>query len=225
MATSNDLRERRPVPTMRGALARWYTRQRGSAPQLALVRTQAAQLTDGLPAGARVLEVALGPGYLAVELARLGYQVAGLDLSQSFVDIATSHAKAAGVTIDLRQGDAADLPFADATFDLVVCQAAFKNFTRPVAALDQMHRVLRPGGVAVIQDMRREAPGAAIEREVAAMGLGPVNAAMTRLALVALRRRALSKTQFEHLAAASAFTSCTATTAGIGIEVRLTRSP
>jgi ubiquinone/menaquinone biosynthesis C-methylase UbiE len=224
MRTRDGLRERRPVPTMQGAMARWYTRQRGSAPQLALVAEQAAQLSAGLPAGARVLEVAPGPGYLAVELARLGHEVTGLDLSQSFVDIATRHAQQAGVTVAFRQGDAADLPFEDESFDLVVCQAAFKNFTRPVDALDQLHRVLRPGGVAVIQDMRRDAPGAAIRQGVAAMGLGPVNAAMTRLALVTLRLRALSQAQFERLAAASAFGSCTTSTAGIGIEVRLTRS-
>jgi ubiquinone/menaquinone biosynthesis C-methylase UbiE len=212
-----------PMPKMEGVVARWYARQRGSESQLAAYRNQAAQLTDALPSGADVLEVAPGPGYLAIELARLGFHVCGLDISRSFVEIASQNARQAAVRVDFRQGDAASLPFQAASFDLVVCQAAFKNFARPAGALDEMHRVLRGGGTAVIQDMRRDASGADIGQEVQAMGLSRPNAVMTRWALRMLRRRAYSPAQFQRLAADSAFRTCDIQTEGIGMEVRLTK--
>jgi ubiquinone/menaquinone biosynthesis C-methylase UbiE len=211
------------IPEMEGAVARWYARQRGSLSQLEAYRAQAAQLTAGLPPGADVLEVAPGPGYLAIELARRGCQVTGLDISRSFVEIARQHAHQAGVGVDFRQGDAASLPFADESFDLVVCQAAFKNFTRPVGALDEMHRVLRRGGTAVVQDLRRDASGADIDREVDGMGLGRPSGAMTRWALRMLRRRAYTPAQLERLAADSAFGTCQIRPEGVGMEVRLRR--
>jgi hypothetical protein len=87
-----------------------------------------------------------------------------------------------------------------------------------------MRRVLRPGGVAVIHDMSRDATTAAINAEVDGMGLSRRDALFTRVALRGLRRRAFSAAQFRGLAAASDFTSCTVTTSGIGLEVRLTRT-
>src|SRR5437660_10450939 len=56
------------VPEMEGVVARWYARQRGVASQMEVWRKQATQLTDGLPDGADVLEVAPGPGYMAIEM-------------------------------------------------------------------------------------------------------------------------------------------------------------
>jgi ubiquinone/menaquinone biosynthesis C-methylase UbiE len=218
--------ERRAAPRMEGALARWYARNRGTAPQLAQYREQADTLIADLPEGGDVLEVAFGPGYLAIDMARSGrVHVTGLDLSHSFVAIASTNAHRAGVHVHFRHGDAADLPFQDCSFDLVVCQAAFKNFPRPVTTLDQMRRVLRPGGIAVIDDMNGEATRQDICDEVDRMGLSPSDAAFTRLALSWLRRRAASPAQFRQLAAASTFGDCTITTEGIGLRVVLRRSP
>ena len=131
------------LPEMEGRMARWYARQRGTESQLALYRKQASALTAGLPTGAKVLEIAPGPGYLTLELARLGrFQVSGLDISRTFVELASEHARQAGLSIDFRHGDVASIPFEPGSFDLIVCQAAFKNFTQPVRALDEMQRVL-----------------------------------------------------------------------------------
>jgi ubiquinone/menaquinone biosynthesis C-methylase UbiE len=209
-------------PEMEGPVARWYARVRGSSSQLETYRKQAVQLTAGLPAGARVLEVAPGPGYLAIEMARPGrVQVTGLDISHTFVAIATENARNAGVTADFRQGDAARMPFETESFDLVVCQAAFKNFTLPHTALAEMHRVLRAGGTAVIQDMSREATHAAIEHEVNAMALGRFSTFTTKATLEMLKRRAYAPAHFERLASDSPFRTCEITTEGIGLEVRL----
>jgi len=169
-----------------------------------------------------VLEVAPGPGYLAIEVAKLGrFEVTGLDISRTMVEIARENATTAGVTVDFEHGDATAMPFADASFDLIVCQAAFKNFRRPVSALDEMHRVLRPGGLAVIQDMRKEATTAEIDREVRSQELGAVNGFITRRVLAGLRNRAYSTAQFDRLVGESRFSSCTVHAEGIGLEVRL----
>jgi ubiquinone/menaquinone biosynthesis C-methylase UbiE len=209
-------------PEMEGVVARWYARIRGTGSQIDEYRKEAERLTGSLPAGARVLEVAFGPGYLAVELARLGrVQVTGLDISHTFVKIATQNAREAGVSADFHQGDAAVMPFEADTFDLIICQAAFKNFVHPGSALSEMHRVLRSGGTAVIQDMSSDATHADIEREVQGMGLGRVSSFTTKGTLEMLKRRAHSPAQFEKLVAESPFKTCAITTEGIGLEVRL----
>jgi ubiquinone/menaquinone biosynthesis C-methylase UbiE len=116
------------------------------------------------------------------------------------------------------------MPFQDAQFDLVICQAAFKNFSRPMAALSEMHRVLRPGGRAIIQDMSADADSGAIRTEVAGMQVGRVAALMTRAILTGLRRRAYSPAQFEQLARRSEFGAGTVTTHGISLEVTLVKA-
>ncbi|GIH13839.1 class I SAM-dependent methyltransferase [Rugosimonospora africana] len=221
---STETKRFKLVPEMEGVTARWYARQRGSASQLALVREQAARITEGLPAGADILEVAPGPGYQAVELARLGYRVTALDVSHTMVDIAREYARKETVDVDVRQGDAAAMPFEAESFDRIVCQAAFKNFERPVLALDEMHRVLRAGGTALIQDLPGDATGADIDREVRQMQASGVSALVVRLVLRGLRRRAFSRSQFEELVAASAFRTGEIRVDGVNIEVRLTRA-
>jgi ubiquinone/menaquinone biosynthesis C-methylase UbiE len=209
-------------PEMEGVVARWYSRIRGTKSQIEAYRKEAERLTSRLPEGSKVLEVAFGPGYLAIELARLGrYRVSGLDISNTFVKIAGQNAREAGVTADFNQGDAAIMPFETDSFDLIVCQAAFKNFVHPGSALSEMHRVLRGGGTAVIQDMSSDATHADIEREVNGMELGWVSSFTTKGTLEMLKRRAYSPAQFESLVAESPFKTCTITTEGIGLEVRL----
>jgi ubiquinone/menaquinone biosynthesis C-methylase UbiE len=214
------------VPEMEGRMARWYARQRATESQIAAVRKEAARLTDGLPTGAKVLEIAPGPGYLAVEIARLApFDVTGLDISHTFVAIARENARQAGVSVEFRHGDAARIPFEAGSFDLILCQAAFKNFAEPIKALNEMQRVLRVGGTAVIQDLSKQASNAEIDQAVRGMKLSRFNALTTKFVLGSmLRRRAYTPTQFERLVAESAFRSCDIRNDGIGLEVRLKKS-
>jgi len=126
------------------------------------------------------------------------------------------------VNVEFRHGDAGKMPWEIGSFDLIVCQAAFKNFSQPLIALEEMHRVLRPGGTAVIQDLSREASNAEINREVRGMKVSLVNAFVTKFVLrTMLRRRAYSPAQFELLVAESKFRACEIRKDGIGLEVRL----
>ena len=72
------------------------------------------------------------------------------------------------------------MPFDDNCFDLIVCQAAFKNFSQPVQAIEEMYRVLRPNGTALIIDLSRDASMEAIDQEVDGMGLNAVNRFLTK---------------------------------------------
>ena len=222
-----DMTERRwrfKGPEMEGMVARWYTGIRSSGKQVKEYRRQAARLTAGLPDDAHILEVAPGPGYLAIEMARSGrFRVSGLDISRTFVKIATEKALAAGVTADFHHGDAASMPFESGSYDLVVCQAAFKNFTQRGNALAEMHRVLRHGGTAVIDDMSSDASHDDIASEVRKMQLGRVSAFMTQGTLEMLKRRAYSPARFQSLVARSPFQTSTIRTEGIGLEVRLVK--
>lgn len=217
---------RKPKPYrgmgMEGVVATWYAKNTGR--NLAEFHRLAKRIADQLKPGDRVLEVAPGPGYLAVALARLGsYRITGLDVSRSFVRIARENAARDGVDVSFRQGDAAALPFGADSFDFVVCRAAFKNFSDPVGALNEMHRVLRPGGTALVMDMRKDASRASIADEVAKMKLGRIDAFLTRTILSALRKRAYSRLDFERMVRATRFGRCEIGEMPLGFEVRLTR--
>src|SRR5215467_10118025 len=104
---------------MEGPLATWYARITRDRPDFPVT---ARTIASRLPTGGDVLEVAPGPGYLSIQLTRLGgYRVSGLDISHSFVRIASENARRAGLCVDFRQGDVARMPFASETFDYVVC--------------------------------------------------------------------------------------------------------
>ena len=164
---------------MEGVIASWYAKT--TLKDLKRHKLMAKQLVEKIPASGRVLEIAPGPGYFCIELAKLGnYQISGLDISKSFVRIARKNAAEAGLKIDFREGNAAAMPFANDTFDFTFCQAAFKNFSEPVKAIVEMYRVLRPTGVAVISDLRRDASQEDIEQEIKGMRLGPINEALVR---------------------------------------------
>ncbi|HZN91998.1 MAG TPA: class I SAM-dependent methyltransferase [Myxococcales bacterium] len=208
---------------MEGVIATWYAHiTEGDA---RAYRACAAAVAGRLRPGAGVLEVAPGPGYLAIELARLGdFRVTGLDISHSFVRIAGENARKAGVSIDFRQGNASRMPFEDGTFDAIVCRAAFKNFSDPAGALKEMHRVLRPGGVASVFDLRRDAPRDAVDAHVEEMGLSGLNTALTKLTFrFMLLRTAYPRAAMEQMAAQTPFGAWELLDDGIGFELQLVK--
>jgi ubiquinone/menaquinone biosynthesis C-methylase UbiE len=206
---------------MEGAIATWYARitrrDRGYA---ALAHAIAAHV----PPGARVLEVAPGPGYLAIELARRGLRVSAVDISKTFVQIARDEARAAGVELDVREGNASQLPYPDGSFDFVLCRAAFKNFADPLGALNEAYRVLAPGGQASIIDLRKEASHEDIAAEVDTMQLSRLNALWTRWTFRwLLLGRAYTYDGVRELAAQSRFGGGELVRDGISFELQLVK--
>ncbi|MFP8956418.1 class I SAM-dependent methyltransferase [Natrialbaceae archaeon A-CW3] len=99
--------------------------------------------------GDRVLDVACGTGIVARRAAaRVGTDgsVVGLDVNDGMLAVAAETAADTHPSIEWRRGDVANLPFADADFDVICCQQALQFFDDPAGALEAIHRVLRPGG-------------------------------------------------------------------------------
>jgi ubiquinone/menaquinone biosynthesis C-methylase UbiE len=154
---------------MEGSIARWY--EKNTAKDVKAFSALADRISESLGAGSAVLEVAPGPGFLAVELAKRGFAVTGLDISKTFVELARKNAEKAGVHIRFEQGNASQMPFGDHSFDFLVCRAAFKNFADSVGALKEMQRVLKPGGRGLIIDLRRDASMHDISKYVDELGV------------------------------------------------------
>jgi ubiquinone/menaquinone biosynthesis C-methylase UbiE len=203
---------------MDGWIAKWYTKIREQDPEIVMVVNQVSEI---LPAGSRILEVAPGPGFLAIELAKLGkYQVVGLDISQSFVEIARSKAKEAGVAVEFCQGNASAMPLSANTFDLIICRAAFKNFSEPLQALREMYRVLKPNGKVSIVDLCRDASPESIDTYVNNMGLNPIYTLMTRWTFKQmLLKRAYTQADIRQFVAETDFANCQISGDAIGMEV------
>lgn len=208
---------------MEGMVAKWYTTNTGKS--LDEFSKLARRIAGQLPRGSTVLEVAPGPGYFCIELARLGsYSITGLDISRTFVEIASRKAAEAGVRVDFRQGNASSMPLADNTFDFLLCRAAFKNFGQPVRALQEMCRVLKPGGRGLIIDLRKDASMESINHAVNAMGLNSINRMMTKLTFrFMLLRTAYTRRQFEQMLAQSNFSRIDIQEVDIGFEISMTK--
>src|SRR6266545_7616176 len=206
---------------MEGMIASWYAKT--TFKDLKRHKLMAKQLVEKIPANGKVLEIAPGPGYFCIELAKLGsYQITGLDISKSFVEIARRNAAEAGLKIDFRQGNASNMPFKDNTFDFTFCQAAFKNFSEPVKAIAEMYRVLRPGGISVIADLRRDASAEEIDREVKGMGLGPINHFLVRWTFdQMLLKSAYSVDEMRSMIAQTQFGKSKIDVGGVGFQVWL----
>jgi SAM-dependent methyltransferase len=107
---------------------------------------------DGLhPAGKRVLEIGLGQGADAESLIRRGARWTGVDLTAESVQRVRTRLTLRDLPFaDLRQGSVLDLPFADASFDLVFSHGVLHHVPEIHQAQKEIHRVLRPGGELVI---------------------------------------------------------------------------
>ncbi|MEZ4454319.1 MAG: methyltransferase domain-containing protein [Nannocystaceae bacterium] len=103
--------------------------------------------------GDRVLDVGTGDGTYAIQAARRGAVVVGLDRSPAMLAAAGQRARAAGVQVELRLGSAEALPFADASFDRVLAVTVLCLVDDPVRALAEMARVTRPGGRIVLGEL------------------------------------------------------------------------
>jgi len=104
-----------------------------------------------------ILDIATGTGDLAIKLAREldPIAVTGVDLSEGMIEIGRAKVAKEGLqeVVTLGIGDCLLLPFTDASFDVVTCAYGVRNFADLLAGYREMHRVLRPGGRAVILEL------------------------------------------------------------------------
>lgn len=98
-------------------------------------------------AGKRVLELGCGGAQWSVALALRGVDVTGLDLSDRQLVFAQANIAAAGITVPLVHASAANLPFAEASFDVVFCDHGAMSFADPSDTVPHVARILRPGGL------------------------------------------------------------------------------
>ena len=206
---------------MEGMTAKWYAAN--TAEMMSQYVELAERVAGQVAPGSSVLEIAPGPGYFSMELSRRGsYIITGIDISRTFVKMAAKSAAEAGVKVDFRQGSASNLPIQDSSYDFLLCRAAFKNFGQPVRALQEMCRVLKPSGKALIIDLKGNASPEEISREVDGMRLKWMNRILTKLAFrTMLLKRAYTKEQFQQMLAETSFKSVDIQESNIGLEISM----
>lgn len=206
---------------MEGWVAKWYARN--TAKSKNDFGADAARVAAMLLPGASVLEVAPGPGYFAIDLAKLGnYRITGLDISRTFVQMAQRNAAAAKVNAEFRLGNVSAMPLESDQYDFLFCRAAFKNFSDPVRAVQEMYRVLKPGGRGLIIDLRRDASLTDIRQAVGRMGMGPASAWFTRMAFrFMLLKRAYTRSDFEAFFSQAPYRSARINESALGFEIWL----
>lgn len=108
----------------------------------------------GASSKARVLEVATGPGHVAFEFAEKCDEVIGIDITEAPLEIAKETKQRRNVeNISFEKGDAEELPFADNSFDIVVCRLAFHHFENPAVVFQEMSRVCYSDGTVAVDDL------------------------------------------------------------------------
>ncbi len=130
-------------------------------PQFRFVRRMiAGELKKHNPDGIMV-DVGCGPGYLVADIARAfpRLHVIGVDIAEEMIQIAADNLSSLGFNerVSFRQGDVQGLPFEDNAADFVVSTLSLHHWPNPKEALEEIHRVLRPGGQFLIFDLRRDA--------------------------------------------------------------------
>ncbi len=110
----------------------------------------------------RILDIGTGPGWLLKKLhqASANFQITGLDISASMVAKARKNIEQAGLSdvINIDQGQADSMPFADCTFDMVVSTGSVHHWKDPTAGLNEIYRTLKQGGYALMYDLVSDTP-------------------------------------------------------------------
>ena len=128
----------------------FYERFRLLREQVEPPELQARFYAYGAWAGRRVLDVGCGNGYLLGHYARAGACTTGIDLTSRGVALSARRFELGGLRGDFAQGNAEALPFRDASFDLVLSMGVLHHTPNTAAAVEEIRRVLRPGGTFLI---------------------------------------------------------------------------
>lgn len=121
-----------------------------------------------------ILDIGTGPGWLLVKLHRESpsLQVTGLDVSPSMVEKARKNMANAGLSnvIEVKEGNASHMPFSDSSFDTVVSTGSVHHWKDPTAALNDVYRVLKQGGYALMYDLVSDTPSPVLKETAREFG-------------------------------------------------------
>jgi len=139
------------------------------APWDLLFIARVRQIARGMAAGTLAdigTATAVVPVRLAAEKAMAGWKFIGVDLDPAMLDEGVPRIRELGLAdrIELQVGDAQALPFADASLTMCVSRATLHHLPDKALSLREMYRVIAPGGVGLVHDMRRDAPQSLLDR-------------------------------------------------------------
>ena len=204
-----------------GWFTKWYdknTREKRLAEMQGYAKKVKAHLKDN----ANVLEAAPGPGYFSIELAKMGkYNITGIDISDDFIKICKTNAQRENVKINFIQGNVSKMPFNENTYDFAFCSAAFKNFKEPVTALNEIFRVLKKTGIALIVDMNHEASKEKLNEEAAKISKSGFERWFMKQTFKRLCKGAYSKNELENMIKQTSFKKHEIIEDGIGFFIYL----
>lgn len=158
MFVNHDLQEQEKVNVyFQSRVSKWKNIYAGDGPRGEVYRARQATVLAwiddlALEPGSRILEVGCGAGFLSIALAQRGFRLDAIDSVKAMVELANQHAADAQVTtrLSLSLGDVNALAFEDDTFDLVVALGVIPWLERPEQAIQEIARVTRPGGYAIL---------------------------------------------------------------------------
>ena len=132
---------------------RWYATPAGQAHDR-VQKDDVRRLLRPASAGQTLLDVGCGTGHWSSFLAGMGYQVTGVDIAPEMIEVARAKVPECSFQV----ADAHDLPFDDGTFDAVAAMATLEFLPDPAAALGEMVRCARKGGLLLVGTLNRLAP-------------------------------------------------------------------
>lgn len=158
-----DRRSRERIPSQEGiedpevsVAFEWVSRM----PQMRWIRHFVISQTAMLQSHGEAVDLGCGAGLLVLEMARQapGLHVTGIDLSEEMLADARRSTLQAGLQdrVDFRLGNVEEIPFPNQSLDLVISTASLHHWTNPVKVLNEIDRVLKPGGAFYIFDLRRD---------------------------------------------------------------------
>lgn len=106
-------------------------------------------------AGKKAVEVGCGGGILCEEIAHMGFDTTGMDPSEQSLETARNHAKASGLNIHYEKGSGEQLPYADASFDVLFCCDVLEHVRDLPRVVSEFSRVLKPGGILCYDTLNR----------------------------------------------------------------------
>ena len=204
-----------------GWLTRWYDKNTREK-RIGEMQEYAKEVKRHLNDNTNVLEIAPGPGYFSIELAKMGnFNITGMDISADFIEICKTNAKRENVNITFLQGNVSAMQFEDNTFDFVFCSAAFKNFKEPIAALNEMYRVLKSNGIALIIDMNHDISNDMLIEEATKISKSGFERWFIKTTFKRLCKGAYSKTELENMIKQISFNKNEIKEVGISLYIYL----